>query len=517
MFFKNYIKQGIQSLSRTKSRAIPACTGGWNSRDSLADMDEKDAVVLDNYFPDGTKTTLRQGFASHGIGMSGDVNTLMVYSPTSGTQKLIAANGEYIYDVSSAGAATELKDSYTSDKWQSTNMGTSGGQFLLGFNGADTPFVYDGTTWGNTTITGPTVANLIWCAVHQNRLWTGEKNSLIAYYGGVNSIGGAFTAFNLYSVAQKGGYLMGMVTWTRDGGSGADDVAVFVTSEGEYIVYSGTDPSDATKWSLVGIFRLGKPIGRRFFEKIGADVILITEDGFISLSTMLSVDRSQSSKAALSDKINIVLNSSVTQYRSNFGWQALVYPASKMIIFNIPISATESYQYVFNSITSAACRFKGMNATCFAVCNDKLYFAGHDGVVYRADYGYSDNGGNIEGEIFPAFSYFGSPQLVKSFSLAEVVFEGEVQIIPSKQLNTDFKMNKYLSSSTSIELGNSSLWDTALWDVATWGGGVDIFRKWQSAIGIGRSASLRIKTSTKTARPSVISINYIYKTGGFLR
>lgn len=512
-----FVGKTNQNLGKTRSKAIPACIGGWNAHDSLADMKETDAVILDNYFPDGTKITQRRGYASHATGMSGNV-FIMTYSPTSGTQKLIAANGGKTYDISSAGAiGTALGSGYSVNDWQWTNMGTSGGQFLLGFNGTDTPFVYDGTTWGNTTITGPTVANLIWGNVHQNRLWVGEKNSLIAHYGGVNSIGGAFTAFPLYSVATLGGYIMGMATWTRDGGSGSDDVAVFVTSEGEAIVYSGTDPSSASTWSLIGVFRIGKPIGRKFWNKAGADAILITEDGFLSMATMLGVDRSQSEKAAISAKINIAVNSAVEQYKANTGWQALVYPAGKMLIFNIPISATESHQYVFNTITKAPCRFKNMNAVSWAIANDKLYFGGHDGIVYRADYGTSDNEANIDGDVFPAFSYFGTPAFVKKFNLVEVVFEGEADIVPTKQLNTDFKIPEFISSETAVVFPDAALWDEAVWDEDVWSGGIDIYRRWESVSGIGRSASLRIKTSQKQSINSIISINYIYQIGGFLR
>lgn len=518
MFLAPLIKKGVQQISRTKSKAIPACVGGWNAKNSLADMPEEDAIILDNYFPDGTKITQRQGFEEHATAMSGSVETLMVYSPTDGVQELFAANDGNIYDVSSSGnVGTAAVDSLTNDRWQYVNMGTSGGQFLICFNGADTPQTYDGTNWGSTTITGPTVANLIWGNVHQNRLWVGEKDSLIAHYGGTNSIGGAFASFPLYSVARLGGYIMGMATWTRDGGAGADDVAVFVTSEGEAIVYSGTDPSSVSTWSLIGVFRIGKPIGRRFFEKVGADVVLITEDGFLSLATMLGVDRSQSEKAAISDKINIAVNEAVSLYRSNFGWQTVIYPTAKMMIFNIPISSTESHQYVFNTITKAPCRFKGMNAACWAVANDKLYFGGHDGTVYLADSGLSDNEENIVGDVFPAFSYFGTPHLVKSFSLAEVVFEGDAKIVPAKQLNTDFRSPDYSAGETWIFFGEAATWDSDLWDVGVFGGGTDIFRSWQSVTGIGRSASLRIKTSTKQTRPSMVAINYIYKLGGFMR
>ena len=50
---------------------------------------------------------------------------------------------------------------------------------------------------------------------------------------------GAATEFPLGGIASKGGFIQAMGTWTRDSGAGADDVAVFVTSEGEAILAEG--------------------------------------------------------------------------------------------------------------------------------------------------------------------------------------------------------------------------------------------------------------------------------------
>jgi hypothetical protein len=45
---------------------------------------------------------------------------------------------------------------------------------------------------------------------------------------------------------------MAMGTWTLDAGYGVDDYAVFITNNGEAIVYKGSDPSDPNDWSLIG-------------------------------------------------------------------------------------------------------------------------------------------------------------------------------------------------------------------------------------------------------------------------
>jgi len=42
--------------------SLPAPVGGWNARDSLANMDETDAVTLENYFPTVSSVVLRGGY-----------------------------------------------------------------------------------------------------------------------------------------------------------------------------------------------------------------------------------------------------------------------------------------------------------------------------------------------------------------------------------------------------------------------------------------------------------------------
>ena len=396
-------------MADSTSMAMPPPLGGWDTRESLADMPENHAVILDNWFPDTDKVTVRRGYSSYATGMTGDVESLIEYVPLSGTGELFAANDGKIYDVTATGAVgAAVVSGQTNDRWQHVNMGTSAGQFVRLFNGDDTPQLYNGSTWATTAITGSglTAANLIWGNIHQKRLWTGEKNSMDAWYLSVNSVSGAATKFALGGIARLGGYIMAMGTWTRDAGDGLDDVAVFITSEGEAIVYQGTDPASASTWGLIGVFRIGKPIGRRCVVKAGSDLVIVTQDGFMPLSAILTLDQSQARLASLSDQINRAVNDAVRDYGSLFGWQPILYPKATMLIFNIPQSATEFHQYVFNTITGAPCRFTENNAICFGLMNDNLYFGGTDGVVYKFDDGKSDGGSNIEADGLQAFHYF---------------------------------------------------------------------------------------------------------------
>ena len=69
-----------------KTASIPSPIGGWNARDSLANMDAMDAVTMNNWFPTPTDITFRKGFSKYSIGITGQVNTLMNYSSPTGNK-----------------------------------------------------------------------------------------------------------------------------------------------------------------------------------------------------------------------------------------------------------------------------------------------------------------------------------------------------------------------------------------------------------------------------------------------
>lgn len=498
------------------STALQSPIGGWDTREALADMPVENAIIMDNFFPGTSKVTLRRGHASHATGMSGNIDTLLEYTPLTATGELFAANGGSIYDVSSGGAVgAAVSSGYANNQWQQLQIGTAGGQFLFAVNGADTPITYNGTTWSTASITGPTAANLVWCNLHQRRLWFGEVNSLSAWYLAVNSISGTASEFSLAGVAKLGGYIMAMGTWTRDAGDGQDDVAVFITSEGEAIVYAGTDPSAVATWGLIGVFRIGKPIGRRCMMKAGADLIMITQDGFVAASSILSIDRSQSDKVALSSQIARAVNDAVRDGKSLFGWQSLLYAKGTQMIFNVPISTTEFHQYVFNTLTGAPCRFKGMNARCWGLLNDNLYFGGADGVVYLADSGTSDNGANIAGDALQAFSYFSSPGRSKAFKAVEPIFESAGNPNAALDLNLDFQV-KQPSGSPSASPSTAATWGVSKWGIGTWGAGDQVFRGWRGVRGTGRSAALRVRVNSTSSRPSWVATFFRYVPGGLM-
>jgi hypothetical protein len=139
----------------TTSLASPI--GGWNARDSLANMQPLDAVTLINFFPTPTDVMLRKGYTKSSTGITGKVNTLMNF-PVTGAYKLFAAAGTRIYDATNATATTSFS-SLSSDKLQYVNFSNTSGNYLVACNGVDPVTIYDGTRWFTiaTTTTAATI------------------------------------------------------------------------------------------------------------------------------------------------------------------------------------------------------------------------------------------------------------------------------------------------------------------------------------------------------------------------
>lgn len=516
--------KGATTRSQTTSvQSLPSPVGGWNARDSIAAMPVADAIYLRNWFPTTTDCTLRGGNSDYGTSMTGYVETLATYNAPDGTSEMFAVTDTDCYDVSSSGAGSAQSWVDQSDgKYQWVNMGDGTNNYLLMFNGVDEPKYYNGTSWievdaaSSPAITGVTTTSLVNATVYHNRLFLIEKDSLSFWYLPAGAVGGAATEFDLSTYASKGGYLMWADTWTFDGGDGQDDYICFMTSEGQVIVYRGTNPSSSTTWVRTGTFDLvGKPLGRRSHLKYQGDLIALTQSGAFPFSQALS-QSSENPAVAITDKINSAFNAAAVNYGSNFGWQMTLYPLKTALLVNIPVSETTGQkQYVMNTITKAWCEFDSWDAQCFVIYNDDLYFGGN-GVVQKAWTGRSDAGSDIVAEGKCAFNYFGANSQQKRFNLFRPLIQVDGNIEFLTDFDVDFGEGEITGLST-YSTATASTWDTALWDAATWTAGLDIVRKWTSpSDNVGYCVAGKLKVNTSSLEIHWVANDYVYEFGGII-
>jgi hypothetical protein len=480
---------------------------GLNARDALASMDAADAITLDNWFPRGNDVLLRRGHQSHVTGLPGNVETLMQYSSGS-TNTLFAASGSGIYDVTTPGAVgAAVVSGLSNARWQHVVKTTSGGTFLVCCNGADAMRSYNGSVWSTPSINSVSSSSIIGLTSHKERIWMIEKDSANAWYLATKAISGNATAFPLGAVFRMGGRLKAIIPLSQDAGSGPDDFLAFVSDKGEVAIYQGTDPGTASEWALIGVFRVGAPIGDRAFLRVGGDAALITDDGVISLLQAINVDRAAANTATITDRIRELFSTYVRAYRTNFGWQAISYPAGNWGLFNVPISATQSVQLVMNTITGAWCRFTGQNAFSWSMLGNEIYFGGSTG-VFRADVGGTDNGADIASDMKTAFQYFKDRGGLKRFLQLRPVFLSNGLPSPRITLDVDFG-NKEPTGSTSFT-GFGALWDSAVWDIDVWGADQEQVRQqWLGVHALGRCAAVRMKMASSGATMAVSAFDVL--------
>lgn len=500
-----------------KAASVSAPTGGWNARDSVADMDPRDAVSLVNWFPSTTYCQLRKGYSRFAtVANNAWVETIMAYSGGA-TEKLFAASGTVIYNVTAGGAGVSNVTGQTNARWQYINNRTSGGAYLQAVNGANKMRVYDGTNWqvdgggAPYDVTGfdTATATNIWLS--HNRVWFTEAGTLKAWYLGTNAIGGAATAFDLSSFCTRGGYLMAGATWTMDAGYGMDDMTVFITSQGEVLVYRGTDPSSSATWGLIGVYWIGSPIGRRCWIKYAGDLLIITRDGVQPMSLALQSSR-VNSRINLTDKIQFAVSTAVSNYGSNYGWQLLPYPNENMLFLNVPLQESAiQQQYVMNTITRTWCNFQGWNAACWELYQNEPYFGGN-GYVGRAWNTLADNGANIMANGLQAFNYFGERNVEKQFTQMRPVFNTNGSPAIAAQINLDFDTSDP-TSSVSFSTVGAGVWGTGLWGTATWGADLGIQATWQGATGVGRAGAPHVIANCQGINLQWLSTDVIWRRG----
>lgn len=479
-----------------KQFPIPFPVKGWSAKLPLSNMPLDYAVELRNWFPQPGYGEVRRGYErwawSMGSGVA--VETLMAWRGPASSKMFAVADGT-IWDVTLQQAATSSTTGLTLSRCQHVNHSTSGGHFLFVVNGQDAPQHYNGTTWAAPTITGVTPEDIVHVNTHKKRLWFTVVGSTTAYYLATEAVAGAATAFALGSLFTRGGYLMAMATWTRDGGSGSDDYAVFISSEGQIALYQGTDPSSAATWGLVGTFDVPPPIGRRCFFKYGADLGLITVEGVFPLSQLLSVDQSQAQRVAMTDDITPAFATAFQSYGANFGWEACVYPKGTRLIVNIPTAENSTAkQYVMNTVTGAWCEFDAHDANCWIVFDDDLYFGDSTGSVFKADSGSVDYDTEIVAVGQTAYTAAKSP-FIKQWKMVRPIVTTSGASMPEVGVSVDFQETDTLATSGGSSAATARF-DTAVFDTAVFSADTNNVSEWVGVLGIGAFGSIKFRGET---------------------
>ncbi len=523
-------KNRPRRLPRIGQTQVPASVRGLNQHDGISAMKPDDALILDNWFPEATYLRVRGGTSTYATGLGTTVYSLMEWAgPTS--RKFFGATAHNILDITEGGSVDSIAvGSLTSGYWQTTMMTTPGGSYLMLANGADTVRSFDGTNWAEPAITGVTSSTLNFVCLHKSRLWFVQNNSTKAWYLPTSSIAGAAVSFELGERFTLGGKLIAIGTVSRDGGAGSDDYLAFISSSGQIAVFQGDDPASANTWALVGVYSASPPIGNRCCANVGGDLAVLTESAIVSVRQLMAGGQASAERQSISNRIDQGIIAAFASYGALAGWSVSVYPRYRQAIFNVPTSATTSFQYVVNTQTGAWCTYSNIYANCWGIFNEEPYFGNATGIVLRAESGYTDstpspliflndNGDVLQSinddteniyfivdpvstpitaELKTSFQSYGSAGALDRLTMIRALFTAGGQVVPAIRINVDYRDEQPMTADEyPLSAGSSgAVWDLSLWDDATWGSTDSPYSNWQSATGIGTCASIHMMTQT---------------------
>ena len=512
MFYTSEV--AAQSQGKHKLHRFPAPVRGLIRNENIALTQPGGALVLENWFPTSTGIRTRRGIRKHAtLDGTGAVGAVMPYEG-SGISNLFASNDAGIYDITTVAdpdtpiTAESGIGTVTSGDFSYIQFATSGGEFLICVNGANSHKVFDGTNWAENSpaITGTTSSNWSHVWSHQRRVWGVVKNSQNAVYLSVDSIGGAATVFPLGGTFRLGGSLLFGATWSLDSGEGLDDLCVFVSSNGEVAVYAGDDP---TTWALQGTYKIGRPLGKNASFRAGGDLMIATDDGLVSMTAALRNAREALRELAVSYPIE-ELWLAQTASRGAQAWQCETWPLKQMLVVATPTYGGAPAQVlVANTRTGAWSVFTAWDCRGMAPFGNQFFFGTSSSVVYEAESGASDDGANYTCKAAGLFDDIKSPALQKVMTLIRGIFQSNyTRIDPLFSASVDFQTAWPADPSPSAEPSGSGLWGSSTWGDFVWGGSSSRTRytDWHSIEGVGFSVSWQLQVTLGNVVPPDIEL-----------
>lgn len=634
------LNRPTQRVSEVKKFASPIA--GWISNRALAVPSgdngnlPQGAMVLDNFTPRATSVTLRRGKLRYCTLGDGSESAPSLFSYNNGpTKRLFGASNTTIYDITDVEFATDsqiateggdliateggdvfgwsstqflsVMGGFTGGDWSVVQFATTGGVYLIGVNGVDTGFIYDGEhffpyveggvetllydalvddftvgdtltggtsgataeIWNvedlgggtgvlyltgiaggpfddNETITdtgggeatadgvndplipgivfdvGITSANMSFVWVYRNRLYFAETGTMNAWHLDVDSVGGDADKFPLSGVFGLGGSLLFGQRWSLSSGGdgGISEQNVFVSTEGEVAVYQGLGPDDPTTWTQQGLYRIGRPLGKRAFIRGAGDLAIATSVGLVPLSKAIELDLTALTVASISYPIADAWRDAIDQ-RGVVNWQGQIWPDQKIAIFAPPTADFGSVMFVANTETGAWGRYTGWEGLSFDVFEGRLFFGESTGAVYIANETGLDDGAPYSGACLPLYDDLGSPSSRKIAKVGRYVLRASVEVRGRVTWQSDY--NESLPPAPNAESVGSapSIWGSGIWGSSLWADALPrlVVDRWVSLGGTGYTVSIAFQVTSGALQPldvEVLSSEVLYDTAEYV-
>lgn len=488
----------------------------------IDNMEPQYALELVNVFPGGGAPTVRLGYEQFAnISVSTPIKLIAPLYLKDGSQELIACTGTKIYSVSTTGTATDKTGTTTptSGDWQWVTYANN----IYLCNGQDNAQVYTGTgNCADVTFTGVTKNLLINVTAYKERLYFVEKNTAKVWYGGlqVTGTGGtpALTAFDFQYVFNRGGYLVGIGSYSNSANVAAQDYFWACSSQGEIVFYSGTYAGDATTWGLVARYYIGRPLGYRAFVRVNQDVWIITEQGIVPISALFQSDP-EAALQAVSYRINPLISEAAVNFPFDHQWSGFFWGAGRRVYISYPTTGNACKFLVYSIDTKGWTQFQlfsDEHALASTTFNGYPYYASSTGIVWKGETGQADAKTAIDSQAITyagrtAFSFYGSRSNYKAFKDIRPIIKTKRGVTLAIGLDVDFKRTPTVTTVTT-PTGVYTPWGSP-WGSA-WSADIEYIFDRYATKGQGHCAAIRFGGSVKNSTMQILGFEIRYDMGG---
>jgi hypothetical protein len=372
----------------------------------------------------------------------------------------------------------------------------------------------------------------------KNRIWFVKGDSAQAYYLDVGTFAGDAHPMLFAPRFRYGGSLVGLWSWTLDGGQGVDDLLVAISSGGDVAIYQGSDPTFAETFFLRGVWWVGPvPPGRTIASDFGGDLFILSRIGCLPLSKLVSGGLIRDPSVYETAKITNTFNRLMSDRGDIWGWSMCQHPTDNLFIVNYPgMANAPSNQAIMSLATKGWSSQTQVPMVCMATWRGKLYFGTSDGRVCIND-GYTDSGTTVvpgtlaEGSYIDTYS-IGDPQEIR-FSLLSAYnnlgspakkfvhmarpyfLTDGTQPGYAVQARFDFDLTPIATADVPAADATVPAWDVALWDVDLWGSGNGLAGRQYGTTGMGSVIAIALQGTAMT-ETTLASIDVLYEAGGYL-
>lgn len=412
-----------------------------------------------------------------------------------------------------------------------TFVNSAGAHFLLYCDEANGYHVYTSSTdaWaaismggGGTQISGVDPTTFRYVHIFKNRVCFTAADSQTMYYLAAGTLYGAATAFPLGAQFKSGGDLVGLWSWTFDGGAGIDDALVAISRGGDVAVYLGSDVSSANTFAIKGIWRVGGvPAGREIAHSVGGDLWILTRNGIRSAAELIAgfPDSTKWPTAKIANTFNQLMLTRATLKR----WKMRIHPEENALILMVPEAdnSADATQWAMSLANRSWTPYRDLPIYSAEVHAGKFYFGTtdgrvciHDGTIDAVTLADTSVYSQIEWSLLTSYQSLGSPN-VKQVQMVRPELLSQTAS-PTVETTVKYDYDLIEPATPSVVASSSSgVWDSGLWDTAIWGGDYNAETSVRGAVGMGRKVAIAIRGNARS-RTTLVGIDVHFTVGGIL-